>query len=504
MTLEESLITRLVTFGVLVVGIWVYLYLERRKHMQTKKATKKPGRVSRTVTDLICILEDRYQDEKSPDDRKAAIESLVLLGDERAVGPLVKMLEDKYKRCRRAAVIALETLNWQPANQEEEQLFSIEKLSIIAAPLVAALEDQGAEVRQTAAVSLDKLMWEPVTPREKTLYFLAKQAWGELAGLEALDFASLIRLSKISDPNVQKKIIEILETRKTDIQGELSVWGEFMVDLLVNNPSFDIFDWIWERMLLLARVFGLPAYQLENLLEQPLKAAILALLLAGEGDGGEKLRLILKRGLKAMEKGSFLDTDQALKIATDAGYWVAWGKEEEEEENLLTVLDFYNMDLSKLPDTIGKLTCLDYIDLFGNELTALPKSFGNLTRLEHLWLADNQLAALPESFGQLSNLKRIDLDNNRLTILPDSFVNLSKLERLDLSRNRLAALPESFGNLVKLETLRLYNNELTTLPKSFRRLSNLKDLDISGNPLDRAPRGIVKALKKSGCDVQLK
>lgn len=48
--------------------------------------------------------------------------------------------------------------------------------------------------------------------------------------------------------------------------------------------------------------------------------------------------------------------------------------------------------------------------------------------LQDLSLAGNQLTKLPDSIGKLRNLQRLQLAGNLLTSLPDSLCNLTALE----------------------------------------------------------------------------
>src|SRR5271165_3466632 len=148
----------------------------------------------------------------------------------------------------------------------------------------------------------------------------------------------------------------------------------------------------------------------------------------------------------------------------------------------LQVLDLSNNQLNTLPESIGRLSGLWRLSLSNNRLNTLPESIGQLSQLQELYLLDNQLSALPESIGQLSRLQELYLSRNQLSALPESIGRLSGLQELNLSRNQLSALPESIGQLSQLQVLHLSNNQLSALPESIGQLSQLQKLHLHGNP----------------------
>jgi internalin A len=148
----------------------------------------------------------------------------------------------------------------------------------------------------------------------------------------------------------------------------------------------------------------------------------------------------------------------------------------------LRSLDLSDSRLKTLPEWLGGLTQLQSLDLSGNRLKALPESLGGLTQLQELYLSHNRLKALPESLGQLARLETLDLSHNQLKALPESLGQLARLETLDLSTNQLTMLPESLGGLTQLQTVDLSSNQLTTLPELLRKLASLEELHLHGNP----------------------
>ena len=150
-------------------------------------------------------------------------------------------------------------------------------------------------------------------------------------------------------------------------------------------------------------------------------------------------------------------------------------------------LDLSNLNLTSLPDGIGKLTSLRTLILSNNQLTTLPTTLGRLINLKRLDLSGNCLESVPETFGALTSLMALDLKYNQLSTLPNSFAYLGNLQSLNLSRNDLSVLPETFGLLASLHTLELESNHLSTLPNSFGDLDTLVNLNLSDNQLSTLP-----------------
>lgn len=68
------------------------------------------------------------------------------------------------------------------------------------------------------------------------------------------------------------------------------------------------------------------------------------------------------------------------------------------------------------------------------QLTELPEQIGKLYALVNLKANNNVLSCLPQSLGKLSNLKYLDVSKNNLSYMPGSMRNL-QLVLLDVSEN---------------------------------------------------------------------
>ena len=175
---------------------------------------------------------------------------------------------------------------------------------------------------------------------------------------------------------------------------------------------------------------------------------------------------------------------------SEENYKIAVQKIKDAAENQSIDLDLTDLNLTKLPETIGQLTQLEYLYLRENQLTKLPESIGQLTQLKNLYLSENQLTKLPESIGQLAQLKSLDLRSNRLIELPESVSQLKRLSKLILTANLLTNFPEPICQLTQLEDLFLSHNQLTNLPESIGQLEHLTFLALNGNQLVSLPLSI--------------
>jgi len=61
----------------------------------------------------------------------------------------------------------------------------------------------------------------------------------------------------------------------------------------------------------------------------------------------------------------------------------------------LAELDLSNLELSRLPEAIGRLSQLEVLRLYNNQLTSLPESMQSLERLGELFLHENPGLRLP-------------------------------------------------------------------------------------------------------------
>ncbi|WOG95904.1 hypothetical protein DCAR_0415233 [Daucus carota subsp. sativus] len=150
----------------------------------------------------------------------------------------------------------------------------------------------------------------------------------------------------------------------------------------------------------------------------------------------------------------------------------------------LKQLDARGLNVSNLPDSIGRLSNLVKLNLSSNlYIETLPDTFCNLRALEVLSIDNCRfLEALPIDFGNVESLTKLNAERLTILKLPDSIGNLGKLVELRLSYNfNLETLPDTICNLRSLEILDITRCEkLTTLPDQLWQLSSLRELEARG------------------------
>ena len=146
----------------------------------------------------------------------------------------------------------------------------------------------------------------------------------------------------------------------------------------------------------------------------------------------------------------------------------------------LEKIDVCDNRLTRLPEHMSKLENLKELHLRKNPLQELPpsvqalnvdaKQWGDfqeqicdMRALKYLCLSQNSLTKIPNTIRKLTNLEELNLRENLLTQIPD-ISSARKLRVLNLCNNNLSTLPKYLGTLPNLQYLNLYNNSLRTLP----------------------------------------
>ena len=151
--------------------------------------------------DIGPFLQIALRDDKAPEVRSAAAQSLASLGDTLATQPLIQALQDSTALVRQQAVAALHHL-WPP---------------MAAAAVMGALQDQDETVRYIAAQSLGKHRVQPAliplrAALQDTSFWVraeAARSLGELGDTGAVE--DLVRLLKQGDAPDQQAAREALE-----------------------------------------------------------------------------------------------------------------------------------------------------------------------------------------------------------------------------------------------------------------------------------------------------
>lgn len=153
----------------------------------------------------------------------------------------------------------------------------------------------------------------------------------------------------------------------------------------------------------------------------------------------------------------------------------------------LRKLSISSCQLKLFPSIVLKAKKLLYLSLAGNKFTAVPCAITELKQLKTLNLNNNiNLKKLPETLGQLGQLQGLKLSNCALIDLPSSLGDLKNLNDIRLGNNRLQELPDRFFELDNIQEISLSNN-LISLTKEFLdrllALPNLSNLGLDNMPI---------------------
>ncbi|XP_021835439.1 putative disease resistance protein RGA3 [Spinacia oleracea] len=97
----------------------------------------------------------------------------------------------------------------------------------------------------------------------------------------------------------------------------------------------------------------------------------------------------------------------------------------------LRVLDFSYMEITRIPNSIGKLVHLRYLNLQHTHIECLPDAITKLDNLQTLNIMGcRRLKELPRNFGKLTNLRYLINSKSGLTDLPSGFGKLTCLQEL--------------------------------------------------------------------------
>ncbi|KAI9497681.1 hypothetical protein BDB00DRAFT_586569 [Zychaea mexicana] len=183
----------------------------------------------------------------------------------------------------------------------------------------------------------------------------------------------------------------------------------------------------------------------------------------------------------------FSSTDDAWYDSTELNKLIA-------ADNAITEID------ERIGQEFGALTLVDFRN---NKLEKLPESLRQLHQLTVLHLSHNQIEIFPEQIYDLgARLRDLDLSHNLLTAVPQSIERLSQLEILHLNDNKIENVADGIGQLVKLRKLYLNENQLVELPAlhHLQKWTKLEEMHLFKNQLrvlfrgDSARSSIVVAL----------
>jgi len=155
-------------------------------------------------------------------------------------------------------------------------------------------------------------------------------------------------------------------------------------------------------------------------------------------------------------------------------------------------LDLRGNLLTSIPAELGACGALEVLLVSDCLLSHLPETLGGCTSLAVLAAARNALTEIPTTLVNCGALEVVDLTANKLTILPgEVVVGWRGLKELLVSNNALLALPEETGTLSQLEILAASNNQLSSLPSTLGNCTALRELYLQANKsLNALPEAI--------------
>jgi HEAT repeat protein len=145
--------------------------------------------------------------------RIGAIEALGEIGDQRAVEPLMRVLEnDRHDETRFLAALALGEIG-------DESSLTL---------LVHTLKDRNRYVRYGAAAALDTQGWHAKSPRDEAYYFLAKQEWDKVRAIGEAATEPLLHTLDDPESQIRQHAVEILGTLRHP--ESRSAWSRAITD----------------------------------------------------------------------------------------------------------------------------------------------------------------------------------------------------------------------------------------------------------------------------------
>lgn len=118
----------------------------------------------------------------------------------------------------------------------------------------------------------------------------------------------------------------------------------------------------------------------------------------------------------------------------------------------LKILFLSNNKFTKLPTCLADCPQLSMVGFRNNQIETVAEDSLPLS-IRWLILTDNNISKLPDSLGKLTLLQKFMLSGNQLTTLPQSLANCHNLELLRIAVNNLKGFPEFLLELPKLSWL---------------------------------------------------
>lgn len=160
----------------------------------------------------------------------------------------------------------------------------------------------------------------------------------------------------------------------------------------------------------------------------------------------------------------------------------------------MRILFLTNNAFTSIPAILAACPKLEMISFKSNKLTAFDE---DVLPLDTRWLilTDNQLTRLPESMGKLHRLQKLALAGNRLTQLPESMAQCKNLELARLSANQFNEMPAWLFAMPKLAWLAFSGNEFNRVEDDSELISSVLAVPLAniclGDVLGEGASGLI-------------
>ena len=143
----------------------------------------------------------------------------------------------------------------------------------------------------------------------------------------------------------------------------------------------------------------------------------------------------------------------------------------------LKIAFFSQNNFEIFPDAFKECHNLYMLGLKSNAIAQFDEDILPLS-ISWLILTDNRLTRLPDSIGKLTKMRKFPLAGNRLQSLPESMKNMRSLELLRVSANTLQSIPSWLKELPKLAWLSFSGNPCAISKSAPMRVVALEDLTL--------------------------
>lgn len=149
---------------------------------------------------------------------------------------------------------------------------------------------------------------------------------------------------------------------------------------------------------------------------------------------------------------------------------------------------------TSIPAILAACPKLEMISFKSNKLTQFDE---DVLPVDTRWLilTDNQITRLPESMGKLHRLQKLALAGNCLTQLPETMAQCKNLELARLSANQFGEMPDWLFEMPKLAWLAFSGNEFNRVAEDSEIISSVPEVPLAniclGEVLGEGASGLI-------------